>query len=613
MTLTILSYALGNTLLALPLAVLARAIGRTARHPAVVHFMWVLVMIRLVMPPVAALSWLSIQVPMPGALVARPVASLPAASPIHVAGPAGPLPEVPGASPTAPWPAGQAPLARVIEPPAPAVAIDRWTALGMVWLAGTGLVVGVSAVRLRRFTRLLRGARVPPDQRVGRLAARAAADLGMPLSADIALIPASAVPFVWGFLGRPSIVLPGAIAAEMSDDDLRLVLMHELAHVRRRDHLVRWLDWAVVAWLWWNPLAWIARNGLRATEELACDAFVLRTRGAEPRSYGGCLLAVSEALAGASIRTPVQACAMGDGGALGDRIRFIMSGASRNRPSLSLRLLAVAMAGLSIAAGIVCVGPGEAAEEPRQQAPVAAVAPGPGRGGRTLEASIEDARSLHVEVVSGSIAIHRDDTVASMEVSAVIEGKSFRLFDGGRQALVDGATLVAEKNADGGVTVRVDFPEMPPGRRQWPSVAITIRAAALESVHAATTNGKIETTGDLGSLHVESTNGTIDISEAGSAVRAASVNGTVRIALADGAAAPVDAECTNGRIALELPPTWDGLVDASTTVGSVTVRNLDGKTTRTITGARFRSAGGAAEGPVASLGAVNGSIEVRKR
>jgi len=96
-------------------------------------------------------------------------------------------------------------------------------------------------------------------------------------------------------------------------------------------------------------------------------------------------------------------------------------------------------------------------------------------------------------------------------------------------------------------------------------------------------------------------------------VRAETTNGAVHIALADGAAGSVEAECTNGRIVLELPAAWDGLVNASTIVGRVTVSDIDGVTTRSITGGRFRSQGGAAEGPVATLEATNGSIEVRKR
>ena len=58
-------YALGNTLLAAPLALLAWSIGRSRRYPSLAHLAWVLVMVRLAMPPIAALPWLSISLPLP--------------------------------------------------------------------------------------------------------------------------------------------------------------------------------------------------------------------------------------------------------------------------------------------------------------------------------------------------------------------------------------------------------------------------------------------------------------------------------------------------------------------------------------------------------------------
>jgi Zn-dependent protease with chaperone function len=573
MTLTMLEYALHNTLLALPLAALAWAIGRTGRHPAVAHLAWVLVMIRLVMPPVTAFPGLSFEVPLPRAVVA-------AAMPSRAAVPSGretgvfgrptrpPRGSVAGSADRAAG-AGEAAAAPTDPRHLPPSLVDRWTALGLLWPAGTILVATVSVLRLFRFRHAL---------------------------------AAATAPFVWSCLGRPCVVLPAAIVADVSDEALTLVLTHELAHVRRGDHLVRWLDWAAVAWLWWNPLAWIARRGLRATEELACDALVLRTGGTAPRLYGSCLLAVSEALLGPALPTPSQACAMGDG-SLEERMRFIMSTASTKRPSLALRLLAIAVAGVSMATGVAYVEPGS----------VATAAQGEAGGDRTLEASVAGATSLHVEAVNGSITIVRDDGATAMTVTAVIDGRLPRLGAAERRQLIEGAKLVADKDPRGRVAVRVEFPDIPAARRQSPAAAITIRTPELSGVRAESTNGAIRTTGDLGELSVETTNGEIDVADTASAVRAETTNGPVHITLADGAAGSVEAECTNGRIVLELPTAWDGLVNASTTNGRVTARDIDGVTTRSVTGGRFRSQGGAAEGPVAKLETTNGSIEVRKR
>ena len=657
MTLTVLEYALGNALLALPLAALAWTIGRTRRNPSVAHFAWVLVMIRLVMPPIASVPWLSIQVPVSAAIAVQPsapraadsstfdsrVAEQPTESAddsaIGIATGAATLNEA----------AAQASAGLSHEPQvAGPILVDRWTALGLVWLAGTALVIAVSAARLLRFQRMLRAASSPADPRVRRLAERGAADLGLPLRAEIVVIPASTVPFVWSCFGRLRIVLPASIVSEMSDDELLLVLTHELAHVRRCDHLVRWLDWAVVAWLWWNPLAWIARRGLRRTEELACDALVLRTRGAAQHTYGSCLLSVAEALNGPAFRAPVQICTMGDGGSLEERIRFIMSEASSSRPSMPLRVLATAAASASMFAGVVCAGPAQpvlaavpSEQSPAQAATSSAAAPRDAVR-RTLEASIEGARSLHVESMNGAIKIVRDDSAKVMQVTAVIDwtdvslwgsfpegttinvgddettittrsaGKRQRLSAAQCKELIDSAKLVAEKDADGRVTVRVELPESE-GWRQLPAVNITIRTAALADVHAESMNGAIETIGDLGSLHVETVNGAIDVSGVSSALRAESTNGEVRISLAENAAASVDAECTNGRLVLELPASWNGKVNASTMHGRLITKGIDGTTDRDLVGASFEGKVGSGNGAVATLDVVNGSIEVRTR
>ena len=64
MTELLLGYTLGNTLLAVPLAILAWMIGRSRRYPSLAHFAWVVVMVRLVMPPIAAMPWLSVSIPL---------------------------------------------------------------------------------------------------------------------------------------------------------------------------------------------------------------------------------------------------------------------------------------------------------------------------------------------------------------------------------------------------------------------------------------------------------------------------------------------------------------------------------------------------------------------
>jgi beta-lactamase regulating signal transducer with metallopeptidase domain len=647
MTESILGYALGNTILAVPLAVLAFAIGRSRRAPALAHVAWVLVLVRLAMPPIASVPWLSLSVPVLPADPAAPAVEAvpqvdgPRRQDARFASPHQRASMVESSAASGVDAAVGRPVSEVAL--APEAAIDPWHAAGILWIGGTAAIIAVSATRVVRFRRELRAACTPAAPDVVDLARRAAADLGTPMRAAILVTGAGTVPFVWSFVGRATIVLPAGVVAAATKAELRLILMHELAHVRRGDHLVRWLDWAVVAWLWWNPLASIARRGLRSTEELACDALVLRTRGTAPREYGRCLLSVAESLAGSAFRAPVQACTMGDGGSLEQRIRFIMSGSLQRRPSLPVRLATVAVAAVSMAGTVACgsVARPEAAPSPQQQAsapsdspPAASVAAGSqgGSAERTLQASIDDPKSLDVEVDNGSIRVIRDDTLKSMQVIVMVGDRSdSRSGSDSYRAAVRGAALDAARDSAGHVKVRVDLPFQPEViRHSIPVAHVTIRTPGLSGVHARSLNGGVRLDGDLGvsdlatlngsvdvsgpgaTVKAETSNGDVNISGAMSSVTASTTNGRIRIVVSSGSSAVIDTHSTNGSIVLEIPASWDGAIDASTTLGKLHVTDIDGTTTPDVLGATFRREAASGSSAKAKLDVTNGSITLKR-
>src|SRR5205807_5951689 len=97
------------------------------------------------------------------------------------------------------------------------------------------------------------------------------------------------VPMSAGFLD--SVVILPVQAAEWSNERLELVLLHELAHVKRRDCLaVMVAEIALASW-WFHPLAWLARRSIRRDADLAADDEVLRA-GARPSVYAGHLLSI---------------------------------------------------------------------------------------------------------------------------------------------------------------------------------------------------------------------------------------------------------------------------------------------------------------------------------
>jgi HEAT repeat protein len=148
-----------------------------------------------------------------------------------------------------------------------------------VWALGAGLVLlrlatGLVGVQwLSRRTERVESAPWLP------LARSLAADLGLSRRLVFLRSGRAAMPMAWGVF-RPAVLMP-ADADTWPGERLRIVLLHELAHVKRRDCLTHMLAQISCALYWFNPLAWTAARHLRTERERACDDLVIAagTRG----------------------------------------------------------------------------------------------------------------------------------------------------------------------------------------------------------------------------------------------------------------------------------------------------------------------------------------------
>jgi len=94
-------------------------------------------------------------------------------------------------------------------------------------------------------------------------------------------------------LFRPAVVLPPWILSELSPADLHSVLVHELAHLRRRDDWTNLLQKLVRAVFFFHPAVWWIENRLSLEREMACDEHVLANTE-DPRAYAECLVSLAE-------------------------------------------------------------------------------------------------------------------------------------------------------------------------------------------------------------------------------------------------------------------------------------------------------------------------------
>jgi beta-lactamase regulating signal transducer with metallopeptidase domain len=150
---------------------------------------------------------------------------------------------------------------------------------------------------------------------------------------------AMTMPMTWG-IRRSRILLP-VTARNWSADRRRLVLLHELAHAKRRDAVTQLLARLVCAIYWVHPLAWLALRQLRIEAEIACDDLVLAA-DTKPSVYAAELLDIVSVHRGLSLSSLAVAMARGNRPQIHSRIRAILDHA-RNRKAMSTTALLCVM------------------------------------------------------------------------------------------------------------------------------------------------------------------------------------------------------------------------------------------------------------------------------
>lgn len=261
---------------------------------------------------------------------------------------AGPA-EAPFAAADEPGPAAARPASTespASVPPSGPGATDWLTLVLGLWALGAALRLAWLGVQIARARWVLGYARPEVDGRPVREADTIAARLGIRRPVRVLQTDRVGMPLTWGLI-HPVVVLPEA-ADDWPDARLRLVLLHELAHVRRWDYLVHLLAEVACALYWPDPLAWLARRRVQAEQERACDDEVVR-RGTRSVEYAEHLLEVARAFYGSRWQLGATV-SLAREVSLKSRIRAILDEGISRRPlaSLSGALVLAAFAAFAV-------------------------------------------------------------------------------------------------------------------------------------------------------------------------------------------------------------------------------------------------------------------------
>ena len=227
--------------------------------------------------------------------------------------------------------------------------IAWWQVAAMVWLAGVIAFLAYHLIRHYCFVKMARhwGEKIT-DEQVLALFASLKAEMGITKRFELYICSSVGGPMMTGFL-KPRIFLP---TTELSQDELRFILQHELVHHRRKDLLYKYLVLASTAIHWFNPVVYLMAKAIAALCEMSCDAEVVRSADIDTRRH------YSETIIGvvkfhSKLKTALSTTFYGGKKSMKNRISSIMDTSKKKAgiAIVSILLFLTMSTGMAFAAG----------------------------------------------------------------------------------------------------------------------------------------------------------------------------------------------------------------------------------------------------------------------
>jgi TolB protein len=346
---SVLEVGLSNACFAAAIAVVAWTFTKLSSNRHVAHLLWLLVLIKFVTPPL----W---TFPLP---FARPGTSTFTALDESASAPRG---SVDGSGAYPMESAARELNDRVVGETATNHTLEATSGLShslgwnlgpivaWAWLASSLACVCVVLLRIWRFQQAIVAGGTTSNELANRVE-HFTRLLGLRNRVRVKILDEDLPPMIWPLGRRPIMLLPKKLMEDLSNAQRDAIIVHELAHLRRRDDAVTLLEACATCLFWWNPVVWLARRQLRAAAEDCCDALVVRTLPGSRRQYGEALLRAAELLSFKE-SLPVLASTFGRQSSLKKRIETILAHDDECPPAAfgKMRFVAMAIFVLPIAA-----------------------------------------------------------------------------------------------------------------------------------------------------------------------------------------------------------------------------------------------------------------------
>ena len=296
-----LFFAIGsNVLVCSVIAMAAILVGKTKLSPSIQYALWIVVLAKLVTPPIITLPCI------PNFFPIDSQTSLTIERELHVSGLLSEQQrELDAIETTQASEATHQPNLTVqgsgtseqqaFSSPSPGIEhpIKTFGSIGLfvVWLSGGILFFKRRHDQSRKLNKLLASDRAVDEFGTSNRVDRISKKMGLAVAPETVILDCCLPPFVWSNWKTACLVLPKSLLQQLNSSQKNTLIAHEIAHLKARHHWGRSFETFVGTLWWWCPIFWLASYRLRDSEEQICDAWVVNHFPDDTESYANSLLA----------------------------------------------------------------------------------------------------------------------------------------------------------------------------------------------------------------------------------------------------------------------------------------------------------------------------------